>query len=86
MVGGGYAAGRFMRNSEIQGQPAALIAGVVGLVGYRRAGGAAGRMVLSGLIGAGCYGAGKMGEKHGEESGNDGNLFSWDSEGGMNLD
>jgi hypothetical protein len=86
MVGGGYFGGRFMRKSEIQDQPAPLVLGIVGLIGYRRASGNAARMVMSGLIGLGCYGAGKMGEEHGVEAGNDGNLFSWSSKGGVNLD
>lgn len=86
MLAGGYGAGRFMRNSTIQDQPAPLIIGIGGLLGWRRAGRGATRMLMAGLVGAGCYGAGKIGEKHGEEAGNDGNLFSWSSKGGVDLD
>lgn len=89
MLGGGYFAGRKMRNSTIQGYPAPLVLGVVGLVGSRRArslGGKGAGLVLSGMIGAGCYGAGKLGEKHAEEAGDDGNLFSWGSEDGFTTD
>lgn len=90
MVGGGYLAGRYIRNSTIQGQPAALILGAVGLLSFRRASrGLAkgiGRTVAAGAVGAGCYGAGKMGEEHGEAAGNDGNLFSWGTNTGVNLD
>ncbi len=75
-----------MRKSTIQDQPAPLLLGIVGLIGYRRAGRAGGRVAMSALIGLGAYGAGKMGEEHGIEAGNDGNLFSWSSKGGVNLD
>ncbi len=90
MVGGGYLAGRYIRNSKIQGQPASLIVGALGLLSFRRASRGVikglGRTVAAGAVGAGCYGAGKVGEKHGVAAGNDGNLFSWSSEGGVNLD
>lgn len=89
MFGGGYAGGRFMRNSEIQGYPAPVALGIVGLIGMRRARSAYGKgagLVLAGMIGAGCYGMGKIGEAHGIKAGNDGNLFSWTSGGGVKLD
>ncbi len=86
MLGGGYLAGRTMRKSEIQGQPAPLVLGIVALVLYRRTGRGAARIALSGVIGMGCYGAGKIGEKHGIAAGNDGNLFSWSTKGGVKLD
>lgn len=57
-----------------------LALGIVGLVGMRRArslGGKGARLGMAGLVGTGCYGAGKLGEKHGVKAENDGNLFSW---------
>ncbi len=80
MFGGGYLAGHQMRNSKIGDYPMPLALGVIGFLGMRRAksyGGQAGRLGMAGMIGAGCYGMGKMGEKAGEKAKNDGNLFSW---------
>jgi hypothetical protein len=89
MFGGGYGGGRWLRNSEVQGYPATVAIGIIGLVGARRArttAGKAGGYLLSAMIGAGCYGMGKIGEEHGKAAGNDGNLFSWSSGGGVKLD
>ncbi len=89
MFAGGYGGGRWLRNSEVQGYPATIALGIVGLIGLRRARtakGQAGGMLLAGLVGAGCYGMGKVGEEHGKKAGNDGNLFSWSSGGGVKLD
>lgn len=89
MFGGGYGGGRWLRNSEIQGYPATVAVGIVGLIGMRRArsrGGQAAGYILAGMVGAGCYGMGKIGEEHGIKAGNDGNLFSWSSTGGVKLD
>lgn len=80
MGGGGYLAGRYMRNSKLDEYPMTVAVGVVGLLGMRRAksiGGKGARLLMAGAVGAGCYGMGKIGEKHGEKAGNDGNLFSW---------
>lgn len=85
MMGGGYLAGHQMRNSKIQGYPATVILGIGGLLGWRRAGRGGLRTVMAGFVGAGCYGMGKLGEEAGAKAGNDGNLFSWDSKGGVNL-
>lgn len=89
MMAGGYVAGRFMRNSKIQGYSLPLALGVVGLFGMRKAksvGGQGARMGMASLIGMGAYGAGKLGEEQGVAAGNDGNLFSWSSEGGIVTD
>lgn len=85
-MAGGYASGRFMRESTIQDVPLPLALGVVGLVGYRRAGRGPARSIMSAFVGAGAYGAGKLGEKHGREAGNDGNLFSWSKKKGTWTD
>lgn len=78
-MGGGYGAGRFMRNSTVSGLPLPLLAGGAGILLRRRASKTGfGRAGVMALLGAGAYGAGKIGEQHGEEAGNDGNLFSWE--------
>ena len=80
MFAGGYGAGHQMRNSKLGDYPMPLALGVIGFLGMRRARsgmGQAGRLGMAALVGAGCYGAGKMGEKAGEKAKNDGNLFSW---------
>lgn len=79
---GGYIAGRFARNSQLYGVPLPLVAGGVGLFLKRKGrGSGTTRKGAMALIGMGAYGAGKMGEKHGEAAGNDGNLFSFGSDG-----
>jgi hypothetical protein len=56
---------------------------LVGLLGWRRAGRGITRSIMAGMVGAGCYGAGKYGEKHAIAAGNEGNLFSWGEAGGV---
>lgn len=80
--GGGWLAGRFARNSQIYGFPLPLVAGGIGLF-LKRKGRLSGvvRTTAMALIGAGAYGAGKLGEQQGIAAGNDGNLFSFDKSG-----
>jgi len=88
-LAGGYLSGRQARNSTVAGYPLPLAAGVVGLLMKlrSRAGATNGnRAISSGLIGAGAYGAGKLGEQHGEAAQNDGNLFSWGKDEGFTTD
>lgn len=80
MLLGGYAAGRFMRNSKLGEWPMPLALGIGSALAMRRAStiaGKGGRSILAAGVGAGCYGAGKVGEEHGVKAKNDGNLFSW---------
>ncbi len=86
-LAGGYIGGRYARNSTIAGFPLPLVAGGVGIfMGMRGRRGRGSRIVKALMLGMGAYGAGQLGEKHGEEAGNDGNLFSWSKDGGFTTD
>lgn len=84
---GGYLGGRYARNSNIAGFPLPLAAGGVGIfLGMRGRRGRGSRILKDLMLGMGAYGAGQLGEKHGEEAGNDGNLFSWEKGKGFTTD
>ncbi len=84
---GGYLGGRYARNSTIGGFPLPLAAGGVGIfLGMRGRRGRGGRIAKDLMLGMGAYGAGQLGEKHGVEAGNDGNLFSWSKDAGFTTD
>lgn len=83
---GGYLAGRFARNSVIAGYPLPLVAGAAALFMRRKYKSGWSRRGVYGAVGAGAYGAGKLGEEHGEKAGNDGNIFSWSKSKGVYTD
>lgn len=86
-LAGGYIAGRYARNSTIAGFPLPLAAGGLGIfLGMRGRRGRGTRIVKDLMLGMGAYGAGQLGEKHGVEAGNDGNLFSWSKDAGFTTD
>ncbi len=84
---GGYLGGRYARNSTVGGFPLPLAAGGLGIfLGMRGRRSKGSRMAKDLFLGMGAYGAGQLGEQHGEAAGNDGNLFSWSKDGGFSTD